>query len=285
MTDTLLIVGATGRVGGFLFDLREQEGHSPIAMSHRPEEANDRLPRVRAGDLREPQTLPGALEGVDVAFLVTPLGPDETEAGLAFIEAAEKADVRKIVYIAIMNIEAMAEIPHFATKLPVRERLLSSGQNVAIAANFFMPNVLLAAPALKAGVYPLPSGSAGVSSVYARDVARASMRAMTLPRWDGRAMPVCGPDRITGEAAAETYGAAAGRPFFYPGDAVAPFIAAISAAMPMDEWVENDLRKMMEVTQRLGCPATPEDHAACEEILGQPPRTYGAFVAETVSDL
>jgi uncharacterized protein YbjT (DUF2867 family) len=184
-----------------------------------------------------------------------------------------------------MNIEAMSAIPHFATKLPIRRRLLEEGGGVSIDANFFMQNDLLAAPALKAGVYPLPIGSAGVYSIDARDVGLAAANALLSDAWNGKAVPVCGRDRVTGPGAAEAYGKAAGRPFFYPGDAVAPFLDAIRAAMPMDEWVENDLRLMMEVTQAQGCPATPEDHAACEAILGRPPRRHADFVAEVAATL
>ncbi|MEE4209872.1 MAG: NmrA family NAD(P)-binding protein, partial [Parvularcula sp.] len=225
------------------------------------------------------------LEGISAAFLVTPLGPDETDAGLAFIDAAEKAGVQKIVYVAIMNIEAMSEIPHFATKVPIRRRLLESDGHVVIDANFFMQNDLLAGPALKAGVYPLPIGTAGVHSVDARDVGLAAARAMTRTEWDGQAVPVCGPDLITGPRAAEVYSAATGRAFRYLGDEIDPFIGAISAAMPMDDWVENDLRRMMEVTQKMGCPASNEDLERCASILGKPPRSYEAFVQETAGCL
>lgn len=285
MKGETLVVGATGRVGGIVFDLLETDGRKPIAMSHRPDVARDRLPRVREGDMRRPETLPGALDDIETAFLVTPLGPDETEAGLRFLDAAEEAGVAKIVYVAIMNIEAMRDIPHFATKIPVRERLLAGQGHVVLDANFFMQNDLLAAPALKAGVYPLPIGSTGVYSVDARDVGQAAFRAMTRSDWDGRAVPVCGSDRVTGPSAAELYARTADRPFAYPGDAIDPFIEGIRHAMPMDEWIENDLRKMMQVTQRKGCPADAYAIEACTELLGRPPRRYEDFVRETVAAL
>jgi uncharacterized protein YbjT (DUF2867 family) len=285
LTGSILVTGATGRVGGIVFGMLEADGFSPIAMSHRPEAAKNELPRVREGDMRRPETLHQALDGIETAFLVTPLGPDESDAGLAFIDAAEKAGVQKIVYVAIMNIEAMAEIPHFATKVPIRRRLLEGARHVVLDANFFMQNDLLARPALQAGIYPLPIGTAGVHSVDARDVARAAVRAMTGTDWDGQAVPVCGPDLVTGPKAAETYARATGQAFRYGGDAIDPFIGAISAAMPMDAWVENDLRRMMEVTQKLGCPASADDIARCASLLGQAPRAYTAFVTEVAAEL
>ena len=284
MSDTL-IVGATGRVGGLVAGELDRRGVGYAVMSSRPAAARERFGDVREGDMRRPETLPAALEGVRRAFLVTPLGPDETDCGHAFLDAADAAGVQKIVYVAIMNIEAMAAIPHFATKLPIRERLLASGPNVVIDANFFMQNDLLAEPALRAGVYPLPIGRTGVNSVDARDVALASANALVGDAHDGRAVPVCGPDVVTGPSAAEAYGRATGRLFAYPGDAIDPFIGAIAAAMPMDDWVEHDLREMMRVTQELGCLATEDDHARCRAVLGQAPRRHADFVAEVASRL
>jgi hypothetical protein len=42
-------------------------------------------------------------------------------------------------------------------------------------------------------------------------------------------------------------------------------------AMPdLDPWMEHDLRRMMEVTQELGCKATPADIAATRALVGRP---------------
>ena len=286
----ILIVGATGRVGGAVAEILTGEGRGFTVMSSRPEAARERYADVREGDMRRPDTLPAALDGIDAAFLVTPLGPDETACGMAFLDAAEAAGVRKVVYVAIMNIAAMTDIPHFATKVPVRERLLSGGPHVVADANFFMQNDLMVAPAIAAGIYPLPIGSSGVNSVDVRDVAAVCARALTGDALDGQAVPVCGETVVTGPSAAQAYADALGRPVIYPGDDTAPFLAQMDAHMPpmpppVADWVREDFRLMMEVTQAKGCRATDGQVQACRDALGRPPRAHADFVAETAAAL
>ena len=286
----LLVVGATGRVGGLVAEGLDALGRDYAVMSSRPEAARERFGDVRHGDMRAPETLAAALEGIDAVFLVTPLGPDETACGTAFLDAAEAAGVRKVVYVAIMNIGEMAAIPHFATKIPVRERLLAGGPHVSVDANFFMQNDLFVADAIAAGLYPLPIGEAGVNAVDARDVATVCVRALTTDALDGQAAPVCGEAVVTGPVAAAAYAEALGRPVAYPGDDTAPFLAKMREALPpmppsVAGWVQEDLRLMMEVTQSTGCLADEAQHAACRAALGRAPRGHGAFVAETAAGL
>ena len=289
MTD-ILIVGATGRIGGGVADILASEGRDFCVMSTRPDEARRRYERVRPGDMRQPETLKGALDGIDAAFLVTPIGPDETECGMAFLDAAEAAGVRKIAYVGIHNIEAMAEIPHFATKLPVRERLLAGGPHTIADANFFMQNDEMAAPAIAHGVYPMPIGTKGVNAVDARDVSAVCARALTSDALEGQAVPVCGRDVVTGPSKAAAYAEALGRPVAYGGDDTGPFLDQLAANLPpmpppVAAWVREDFRLMMEVTQVKGCLATDEDIAACEAALGRPQRSHTDYVAELVASL
>ena len=286
----ILIVGATGRVGGGVAAILDEAGTDYAVMSSRPDAARARFGDVRHGDMRQADTLPAALDGIDAAFLVTPLGPDETACGMAFLDAAEAAGVRKVVYVAIMNIEAMTEIPHFATKLPVRERLLASGPHVVADANFFMQNDEMVAPVIGAGIYPLPIGSSGVSSVDARDVSAVCARALTSDALDGQAVPVCGETVVTGPSAAEAYANALGRPVIYPGDDTGPFLDQMGANMPpmpqpVADWVREDFRLMMEVTQAKGCRASEAQLDACRAALGRAPRAYADFVAQTAANL
>lgn len=71
----------------------------------------------------------------------------------------------------------------------------------------------------------------------------------------------------------------------YPGDAVEPFLGAMQQAIPgLGAWELDDFRLMMEVTQAMGCPATPEDHAATRIMLGRAPRTHREFIADVLKE-
>ena len=66
----ILIVGASGYVGGRLVALLAADGHQLRLASRDPRGLAERFPKaeiVRV-DLLDPDTLPGALEGIDTAY-------------------------------------------------------------------------------------------------------------------------------------------------------------------------------------------------------------------------
>ena len=283
---SILVTGGTGKTGGALARRLAARGANARIVTSRADYAATGeavLPLVY-GDLRRPETLARAFDGVDRLFLVTPVGPDETDVGMAAIDSAEAAGIAKIVYVAIMALEAMADIPHFAAKVPLRRRLMADGRHTVLEPNFFFQNDLMILDAIRyGGLYPMPVGGAGVQAVDVEDVAAAAEAALFADRWTGEGVPLAGPDLLTGPEMAGIWAEALGRPVAYPGDALDPWIEGMKQHMPLNPWLENDLRVMMDVTQRRGCPATPQDRAATEAILGRTPTAYRAFVERTIA--
>lgn len=276
----VLAIGGTGQVGRHVVAHLREQAVDTVVAARRPPAGGVAL------DLRHPTAIEAAARGFSHAFLVTPLGPDEAAVGVAAVQALRRAGVEKTVHLGIMNVEAMREIPHFETKIPIRDAVLEDGRGVVVSANFFFQNDLLVLPAIRgAGVYPLPIGTAGVWSVDAADIGRAAARALMLDDWNGRAVPVCGTEKLTGPSLAETWGRALGREIRYAGDAIEPFIGAMRAAIPgFGQWEAEDFRAMMRVTQEQGCPATPDDIAAAEAVIGRPQRRHADFVAQAVAN-
>jgi len=276
----VLVIGGTGNVGARTVTNLRAAGHDavPAARSVGSEGI--------AMDVRRIEDHAGALEGFDAAFLITPLGPDEGEVGVNAVHAMRKAGTARIVHLGIHNVEAMRAIPHFETKIPIKQAVLDRPSDIVLEANFFFQNDLMAMPALTGpGIYPLPIGSAGVWSVDAADIAAAATRALTMDDWAGQAVPVCGPEKLTGPGCAANWSAALGRPVHYAGDAIEPFIGQMKGNIPdMSDWIAEDFTIMMQVTQDHGCPASPEDRAASEAIVGRPLTTHSQFISQTLSE-
>ena len=75
---TVLVVGSTGTIGRLVVDEAILQGHAVRALVRNPGKS-DQLPReaqVIVGDVTQPDTLPGAVEGVD--SVVFTLGSDGT---------------------------------------------------------------------------------------------------------------------------------------------------------------------------------------------------------------
>ncbi|MBL0923790.1 MAG: NmrA family NAD(P)-binding protein [Sphingomonadaceae bacterium] len=276
----VLVIGGTGKIGRHLVHGLRAAGVEATAASRHPEADGIAL------GMADAHAVEAAAKGFDAAYLTTPLGPDEGEIGTAAVAALRRAGVGKIVYLAIHNLEAMREIPHFETKIPVKQAVLSEASGVVLQPNFFFQNDLMALPAiLDAGIYPLPIGTAGVWSIDVADIARAAVNALTGDGWNGRAVPLCGPQKLTGPMIAQNWSSATGRAVIYPGDDVAPFVAAMRAQIPgFTDWMANDFTLMMQITQRDGCPATEEDRAATEAIVGQKLIRHSEFAANALKE-
>lgn len=268
-----LVIGGTGKVGSAVAGhLRECGVEATVAARHPPDGG-------LALDLRDPSRLEVIGRDYTHAFFATPLGPDEAEVGVAAVAALRRAGVGKLVHLGIMNVGAMREIPHFAAKIPIRNAVLADGRSVVVSANFFFQNDLLVLRAIRhQSVYPLPIGSTGVWSVDVDDIGRAAARALIYDQWNGRAVPICGRERLTGPAIAARWGVS------YAGDAIESFVAAMRAVIPgFGEWEAHDFATMMRVTQERGCPATPEEIQEAEAIIGRPQRTHAEFVAAALA--
>ena len=111
-TDTTLVTGASGYVGGRLVAALEQRGRRVRCLARRPELLAGRFApdtEVMAGDLLEPASLRTPLAGVATAYyLVHSLGSggahgkwerEEERAAAAFAAAAREAGVARIVYL------------------------------------------------------------------------------------------------------------------------------------------------------------------------------------------
>jgi uncharacterized protein YbjT (DUF2867 family) len=104
-----LVTGASGYVGGRLVQELEARGEGIRCLARRPELLRPRVghgTEVVRGDVLEPESLKGAMAGVDVAYYLihsmASAGDFEAEdrrAALNFAAAAREADVRRIVYL------------------------------------------------------------------------------------------------------------------------------------------------------------------------------------------
>jgi uncharacterized protein YbjT (DUF2867 family) len=276
----ILVIGGTGKIGSRLTAILRARGAEAVVLARHPG------PGGLAVDTADAASLEAAARGFDAAFLTTPLGPDEGAIGVAAVAALRRAGVGRIVYVAVHNLEAMQAIPHFATKIPVKAAVLDGPGGTVLQPNFFFQNDLLALPAIMhGGVYPMPIGHQGVWSIDAADIAEAAANALLEGAALGEAVPLCGPDKLTGPDYAAHWADALGRPVIYPGDAIDPFLGAMQAAIPgLGPWELDDFRLMMEVTQAHGCPATPADHAATAALLGRKPRTHREFIADVLKE-
>src|SRR6201988_4914439 len=183
----VLMVGATGRHAHLVLRELTTRGVAVRALVRNEERAqvarDNGAEETVVGDLTEPSSLTAAVAGMDGVFHIGPAhAAREAEMGLAMVDAARAAGVRKFVYSGVIHPSISAMTNHGAAKLPVEEALYSSEldftvrqparfmQNFERSWNDIVEHDRLAQP------YSL---SAKMCSVDYRDVAEVAALALT----------------------------------------------------------------------------------------------------------
>jgi len=133
----ILIVGASGYIGGRLVPLLAAQGHDLSLMSRDPRPLAARFPHatVVVADLLDPSTLPSALEGIELAFyLAHSMGAGERafakrdrQAARNFAQAAVHAGVSRIVYLGGLGDDSADLSRHLASRHETGAELAAQG--------------------------------------------------------------------------------------------------------------------------------------------------------------
>jgi uncharacterized protein YbjT (DUF2867 family) len=281
----VLVTGGTGTVGCQVVAELLRQGAGVRCLVRSPEKAAGLPPGAEpiVSDLERPDTLPRAFDAAEALFLLNALSQTETEQGLAAVEAARSAGTRRIVYLSVPMPEGSTHIPHFRSKVPVEEAIRSSGVAYTILRpnNFFQNDLWFRQAITRHGVYPQPIGSRGMNRVDVRDIAEVAVAALTKDGHAGREYGIHGPDALTGEGTAETWGRHLGREVSYGGDDLDAWEGQARQMMP--RWMLRDLRVMYEYFQGHGFIPSEEDKATQQRVLGRAARGFDSFAAETAA--
>lgn len=133
----ILVVGATGYVGGRLVSALRTRGHDLTLMSRDAGILSDRFPgaRIVTADLLDASTLPSALEGIEVAYyLAHSMGSSERgfaerdrQAAHDFAQAATCAGVARIVYLGGLGADLPDLSHHLASRHETGAELAAHG--------------------------------------------------------------------------------------------------------------------------------------------------------------
>jgi uncharacterized protein YbjT (DUF2867 family) len=218
----ILVTGATGTNGRLVVQAVLRAGLPVRAMVQNPTKAAD-LQQAGAqlvvADFDRPDTLDGALAGVDRSLLLSAVDDRLVEREARFVERARKAGLRHVVKFSAIGAHPAASFT-FGRQHGQSERLImDSGLAFTfIQPNFFMQNLLWSAATLKArGELSSTLGATPVSHVDARDIASVIAAALTEPidRQAGKVHLITGPAALTFAQVAETFSGVLGRPVRY----------------------------------------------------------------------
>jgi len=287
---TILVTGATGRVGRHVVDQLVTRGATVRVLTRDPAKAAFPAPvEVVEGDLLDIDALRAAFLGVTTLFLLNAVTGDEFTQAILTLNVAREAGVERVVYLSVFQADRAVNVPHFAVKSGAERMLEQMGFSATILRpTYFIDNELMVKDLiLQHGVYPMPIGSKGLAMVDARDIAEVA--AIELIRRDqapgklpSETINLVGPDTLTGADVAAIWSDVLGRPIVYGGDDPSHFEQNMASFMP--KWMAYEMRLMAERYVSDGMIPADGDRERLVEMLGRPLRSYRAFAADVAAD-
>ncbi|MEV0547967.1 NAD(P)H-binding protein [Nocardia salmonicida] len=275
----VLVIGATGHVGGQVAAQLVAGGTPVRALARDPRAAS--LPpdiEVVQGDLTAPDTLDGALDGIDAVYLTWPmLSAEIAEQVVARIAA----HARRIVLLSSGAVRDNREQDHpigrahAIVEQPITESTL---EWTFLRPGGFATNTLEWAPQIRAGnVVRGAYGSASVALVHEADIAAVAVRALTTDGHAGAKYVLTGPAPLSRIDQVEAIGAALGRALVW--EEIGP-----EAAVAQMSWLPPDIARVV-LSGLAGYVDTPGTATTTvREVTGSSARDYRRWAADHVAD-
>jgi len=283
----ILITGAAGKTGKAVLRALAKRGQMVKALVFRSEQVREvkglGAKDVLVGDMRNPDILQKAMQGVESVYHICPnVHPDEIIIGQEIIDAAAATGITHFVYHSVLHpqIEAM---PHHWKKMRVEERLFESGLSYTILQPaVYMQNILVNWETIvETGKYIIPYAvESCISMVDLEDVALAAAVLMDAHQHQGRPLHHAATYELAGTPAMPQIEVAAilsqqlGRP-------------VIAESLPIDTWEQrarasgigvyqlDTLAKMFTYYDKYGFSG---DSHVLGWILNRPATSFDAFV-------
>lgn len=214
---TYLITGATGDVGARVVECLLQGGDRPRVFVRDEKKARARFGDrvdVVVGDLADTASLRAALEGVDALFLVNS-GPEIPARDEGAAKAAKAAGVRHLVKLSSMDVKHSLAIGAWHERGEAAIRA-SGIPFTFVQPTGFMSNLLAWAPSIKAeGVVRASTGHGRRAFIHSDDIAAVTTKALTIREYEGKSLPITGPEALSFAEVTAKLGAAIGRPLTF----------------------------------------------------------------------
>ncbi|WP_152366064.1 NAD(P)H-binding protein [Microlunatus speluncae] len=264
MDETILITGATGRVGSRVVAELLAAGTRPRVLVRDPGASRrvwpDAGPELEAavGDFTDGPSLDRALRGIRRLYLSSADGPDKVDHEIAVIEAARRAGVDRVVKLSALHAAVGSAVPAFDWHGRIERHLADSGlPHLNLRPAFFAENLLMLAPEVAAtGRLSAPVGGARVAMVAIADVAASAAAALLDPP-DRSAFDLTGPAAVTFDQLAAALAAATGRPVEFA-DLTPEQAGARFAGAGLPEWLGRQLGGVFGLIRAGGFAATTD---------------------------
>lgn len=210
----ILITGATGNIGREVIKHFDYTSDNKIfaAVQNARDNPFTEPVKLRAFDFYRTTTASGALEEIDVVFLLRPPQIADVQRVLRpLIEMFKSAGIKHIVFLSVQGVENQRIIPHYK----IEKLLRASGiPYTFIRPGYFMQNLTTTLRKdIEHGEIYLPSGSAKFNWVDAADAGRAVASVLKAPHnHQNKAYVITGREQLAFKEVAAMLSRVTGKP-------------------------------------------------------------------------
>ena len=285
MSKPILVVGATGTVGKPVVDMLVEKDARVRVLVHTPRKKQmfeNMKVSVYFGDVDHLETLVEPLNGVEKLFIALPSSENQEEREINLINAAIRSGVEHIVKISIMGATLDSLISIARKHYLIEERLWGSGINYTILRpNYYMQNFLKDAETIRnKNQITTAIGSAEISMIDARDVAKVAVESLLNPSHEKQTYLLTGTEAITFKDAADVFTDLFDRHVELKNVSPEEYRKRmLGAGYPL--WYANDVMHIArEFNDGVGEVVSPR----FEIIMGEKPRTFRDFVKDYIEE-
>ena len=277
-SSSLLFLGAPGLIGNYVIPTLIKAGITVRSGSRRGLSVGGAS--GIAVDMRDPASLGCAMQGVKTLVFVVPDVTDMETLGLNVVAAAKSAHLDRLLWFSSFGSKPENKARFNCRHSVIDEAVRTSGiAHTIMRPNFFMQDfTAFYGEAIRAtGTIFLPLGDARVSHLDLRDLAEASVAALTDDRHLGRTYDLSGPEALHTSEVAEQIGSAIGRAIQYQAISVDAMQASLRD-VGMDPWFAAGLAELYGWIRDCGLASEVTDSA--EQLLGRKPTPFRQFAVD-----
>jgi uncharacterized protein YbjT (DUF2867 family) len=206
----ILVTGAGGNVGGELARLLLTLGYEVRGLSRQPQRTTAEGLTFATGDLNQPQSLTGALEGIDAVFLLA--GYDDAEGT---VDAIRRAGALRIVLLT-SGAAAGGDLSNAVERGQILWENAVRNSDLAwtiLRPSGFMSNAFRWLPQLRTGdVVRAPFAGVPIAAIDPADIAAVAAITLSEPGHDRQTYRLTGPEPLLPGEQVEILAAALDRP-------------------------------------------------------------------------
>jgi len=281
MNPKILVIGATGTIGGSVCELLQSEKVQFKVLARNEEKAKSLQQKgfeTVIGDLSDKNSLRNAMEGVDKIFLLSVTSPDIPILHGNAARAATESGIKHIVKISVRgaSVDANFNIGRFHG-IAENEIIKAGIPFTFLQPHSFLQNLFFDRQSIveQNAIYS-SMGEGKIPMIDTRDIAEVAVKALLFNGHEGKSYILTGPEAISYHDIVRELTNVLGRKIDYISQTPEEG-RRVMISWGMPDWLVDD---MVSLNKIYGANQAAEVSSAVEQVLGRKPIPLQKFIRD-----